>query len=152
MFRYAAPLVERSLRSSLVLSGMMPLAGVRTLWKDYLPQAAFFSCAPKTFIATIIAHVVWCGDVFLDRYPGSSPRSLTYPRRNAWSPSKHSRNRCPVVTVFSPREHPSGPAWRRDSAQSVWSSAPWHDVAPYGCSELWEQRQPALWGAAGDDR
>ena|SRR5215510_12203920 len=85
MFRYAALLVVRSLRSSLVLSGMMPLAGVRTLRKDYLPQAAFFSFAPKTVIATIIAWVVWWGEVFLDRYPGSNPRSLTYPRHNAGS-------------------------------------------------------------------
>jgi hypothetical protein len=74
------------------------------LWKDSLPQAAFFSCAPKTFMATLTARVVSCGDACVGRDPGTRPRSLTDPRRNAWSPAQPSRNRCPVVTAFSPRE------------------------------------------------
>src|SRR5262245_47225297 len=80
----------------------------------YLPQAAFFSCAPKALTATITARVVSCGDAFVGRYLGTSARSFTYPRRNAWKPSKHSRKRCPVATVFSPR------ADRNRSRVAIW--------------------------------
>src|SRR5215813_11482874 len=74
---------KESLRSFLVLSCNDNVSRDKNSLEEYLPQAAFFRCAPKALTATITACVVSCGDTFIGRYLGTSVRSFTYPRRNA---------------------------------------------------------------------
>jgi len=101
-------LTEGSLRTCLVL-------GQDSTWEELsvtvdpegnqvLCQVAFCNWLPQTPIAAITAHVVSWEDALLGWYPGTSSRSLIYPRRNAWSPAKLSKNRCPVAPVFRPRQ------------------------------------------------
>ena len=41
-------------------SGVAPLTGRQTLWKEYLSHAAFFSWVSRKFMATITARVCSC--------------------------------------------------------------------------------------------